>query len=631
MTAPVSVLIPVYGAEDLLRDCLESLAAFLPPLCDVHVMDDASPGGGAERVVQEFQGRIAELHYTRRPENLGFVRNCNEGMLELRASGRDVLLLNSDTRITAGAVEEMHAVLHLHEMHGAVTPRSNSATIYSIPVFEKYEPEKSYALWCNLKPHLNRYQMMPTSVGFCMLIRSAMIEHFGVFDTAYGPGYNEENDLVCRMNQHGYSAVAANWAFVYHMEGSSFGERRKQLEKRNREILNRRYPNYTRVVNNYFRHHMDPVDRFAAVWTEPRKKRILFDLYHLTAKHSGTSEFGLSLLLHLAPKLGSKYDVVLGLSEEGRNYFESELIGYPVLDEVRGRDKKFDLLFKPCQMFAWQEIYRAATLAPRICLTHQDSIAARCRYIAGPAPEILQHNLPLLADRIVTISDFSKRDFETFYGLQTAWPVIYQGVHAGSPSPTPPDGHVLVVGNHFKHKAVDQTVAELAGMEKVVVLGGGQDEKEQPGIRWRSSGNLGRAEIDSLFAGAAVVVYPSYYEGFGLPVLDSLALRRHVVVLDTPVNRELEQLAGHDEKLHIVKTHKQMRGVIEDLLEHLREHGGALTETDRKAACGIRTWDDVSREYAVILEETLERPVDVEKLRYRWNFLSAMDSYCPLQ
>ena len=82
----------------------------------------------------------------------------------------------------------------------------------------------------------------------------------------YSPGYNEENDLVCRMNRHGYSAVMANHAFIYHLEGASFGGRRKKLEQTNRAVLDARYPEYGRVVSEYLRIFMDPVDRFAALW-----------------------------------------------------------------------------------------------------------------------------------------------------------------------------------------------------------------------------------------------------------------------------------------------------------------------------------------------------------------------------
>ena len=622
---PVSVLIPAYGAEERLRSCLESIEEFLPAGCDVYVLDDASPGEGIAHIVECFAKSIPSLHYVRRATNLGFVGNCNQGMLSVRDTGRDVLLLNSDTRITAGAIEEMYAVLHLHEMHGVVTPRSNQATIYSVPVFERFESDESYSLWTTIKPFLKRCQVMPTAVGFCMLIRNSVLHHFGVFDPIYSPGYNEENDLICRMNRRGYSAVAANWAFVYHFEGATFGNQRNTLEARNRAVLDERYPEYAGAVENYLRFHMDPVDRFAAVWAS-RKKKILFDLYHLTPVHSGTSEFAISLLLHLAPKLSEKYRLVVGLADQGRNFFGGELIGYPILDEARALDMKFDLAFKPCQLFSWQELYRLTRLAARICFTHQDSIATRCRYLTWPSLEILHGNLPQLVDQIITISRFSKSDFEAFHGFQTGFQIIHHGVHSPVSSPTPAGGYVLVAGNHYEHKAVNQAVADLEGVGRIVVLGGSERDADRTSTERHVSGYMGHSDVHDIFANAAVVVYPSYYEGFGLPVLNSLALGRHVVVLDTPVNREVLELTGHSEKLHLAKTHRHMRSLVESILERLRMEGDPVGPAKH-----FRSWDDVSVDYAALLEEVVNRPVDVDRIRLRWNWLSAMDSQSPLQ
>ena len=52
-------------------------------------------------------------------------------------------------------------------------------------------------------------------------------------------------------------------------------------------------------------------------------------------------------------------------------------------------------------------------------------------------------------------------------------------------------------------------------------------------VRQLGSGKLTRQRLRDLYANARVVVYPSYYEGFGLPVIDTLALGKAVVVLDS--------------------------------------------------------------------------------------------------
>lgn len=616
---PVTVIIPAYGAAVQLRACIESLIRYLPAGVDVLIADDATPDDTVCAVAQEFADRLPALRYLRQPNNIGFVENCNCAMEPVAATGRDVLLLNSDTEVTEGFLEEMYAVLHLHEKHGVVTPRSNNATIFSVPVYERIDPHAAYDLWVNIRDILPRYQVMPTAVGFCMLIKNAVLRHFGFFDPAYSPGYNEENDFVCRMNRCGYSAVSANRAFVFHFESSSFEFRRKALEQRNRKLLDERYPEYSRKVAEYFSHGMNPVDHFSALWP-PHRKRILYDLFHLPAKHSGTSEFALNLLANLSPALENSYELLLGIRDEARKFFESELVGYRFWDEGRSPNTVFDLAFKPCQIFFWEDLYRLTRRAPRICYTHQDLIAARCDYLSGPNLRSIFRISAEIADRVFTISNFSKADFDALYGTVTPFEVIHHGTTEISPSQRPANGYVLVVGNAFHHKAVDEAIRNLAGCDGIVAIGGETRPRSLPSNgRWFPSGNLSRAQIADLYDGCSIVVYPSFYEGFGLPILDALALGRPVVALDNQVNREVRDLTANP-NLHLVPAHNQ----IGKLVAHL------LSSDNRVRGSVARTWRDAAVDYARSMTALLEQPVDLSLVRRRWELLGAMAALTPL-
>ncbi len=621
----VAVIVPVYGAVNDLRACLESLAQHLPDWCRVIVADDASPDQDIGRIVkEEFGSRIPGLVYRRNSVNCGFVENCNQAVADILGGGEDILLLNSDTVVTEGAIEEMYAVLHLHERHAVVTPRSNNATIYSVPVGWRMKPQESYELWQSIRPHLPRYAVMPTAVGYCMLVRNEIIREWGLFDPVYSPGYNEENDFVCRINRRGYSAVVAHHAFVFHMESASFGPRRRELERRNSAELRRRYPEYSRMVATWQSSYMDPVDHFAPLWAGNRNKTVLFDLFHLPAKHSGTSEFALSLLLHLEPMLSeSGIDVSVGLSTEARKFFGNELTGYRMFDpDAPGeRDAVFDLVFRPSQIFRWEELFWMIRRGARIAYSHQDCIAVRCAYLDGPNTRELFRFSAEIADRVFTISEYSRVDFNRMYDSDVHMQVIHHGSHY-RPVAAPRDGYVLLAGNSYDHKALREGVEAVAGCGlPVVVLGltSAEAGKVPLHVRFAPSGNLSRSEINDLFAGASVVVYPSVYEGFGLPIIDGLALGRPVIAMEGDMNRELLRLCG-SERLILAKAFADLAALV------TRCWRGPETASQTQ----IRSWRDAAAEYAESFRAMLDTPPDVAGIRCRWQVLRRLTATCAM-
>ncbi len=609
MHPPVLILIPAYGSAEKLRACLDSLARHLPTgACSTCVLDDATPDNSVQQACEDAKKTFSELRYVRSEVNRGFVGTCNWGRRELLLPGYDLLLLNSDTEVTEGFLEEMQAVLHLHEKHAVVTPRSNNATIFSIPWSgERLAPADSYALWQRVRGLLPRFHVMPTAVGFCMLIKAQVLTFFDLFDEVYSPGYNEENDFVCRINRYGYSALAANWAYVFHHESASFGPRRAALEASHRRILLERFPEYERTVSEYASFHVDPVDVFAHAWA-PHRPRILFDLFHLEAKFSGTSDFALNLLREVHRLLEADFDLYVGISA-ALPFFSPELRGYRIYEDGLNSRMTFDLLYKPCQVFTWIDFARMTRLSPRIAYTLQDIIGVRCQYLSGANREILFQKTADLADRVFTISNFSRDDFQAFYGSNVSMQVIYHGTNVGAaPGEFRQGDYILVMGNAFAHKGVSDALAHLHVDLPVVVLGGNSSEKRfSKNIQMLESGNRSRQQMRNLLTRARVVVYPSHYEGFGLPVVDALALGKPVIVLESAVNRELAGLLD-DPNLHPIASLHQLNEAVELAYKQ-------TAERPRKAP---RRWRAAGEEYVSAWRELLARDIDVPKLRARF-------------
>ena len=83
--------------------------------------------------------------------------------------------------------------------------------------------------------------------------------------------------------------------------------------------------------------------------------------------------------------------------------------------------------------------------------------------------------------------------------------------------------------------------ATAAGLP-LVVAGPIKDESVAAELRARGAdlrGYVAQDELVELYRGAACLVQPSRYEGFGLPVLEAMACGTPVVAVDEPALREV--------------------------------------------------------------------------------------------
>jgi glycosyltransferase involved in cell wall biosynthesis len=582
------------------------------------VLDDATPDAGIRDTCEQIASSLPRLRYVRSEISRGFVGAYNWGLEHYREPDSDVLLLNSQTEVTPGFLEELQTILYLHERHGVASPRSNNATIYSIPSAKTgFDAAGSFAVWQEIKHLLPRYQVMPVAANGCLLIKATILNRFGLFDDSYSPGHDGADEFVCRINGYGYSAVAANWAYVFHHESLPDGLPRTSLETTRNELLLERYPEYERKISDYKRYRTDPLEMFAGLY-KPHKPRILIDLFHLHAEHNGISDFGLTLLRELNRLVAHEYELYVGLSQLGR-FHAHELAGYRIYEDRPGDDAKFDLAFKPAQIGSWREFWRVNRLSPRFAYVLPDIITLRCEYLNSPLLRDLFRRTAELSDFIFTISSFSRSDFASYFNLNVPMRVIHQGTYFGAASGEFREGeYVLVMGNRYIHKAVAESVRYLDEGLPVRVVGGKKESGFGSNVKWLTSGRLTRSEIRELFIGARVLVYPSHYEGFGLPIIDALALGKPVVAIDTDVNRELAA-ATQSHNLHRIATFEELAETVRRLFEQPAQ---APEQSPRR-------WPEVAEEYASAFREILARGIDWEKVRDRWRLLRTLEAAAP--
>lgn len=307
-TAPhfvIDIVVPVYNAADDLRACAASVLAHLRPDVRLVLIDDASPDPAIAQIFAEFATLAhPQMSLLRNDTNLGFTGTANRGMLLSRA---DVILLNSDTIVTPGWLDAMMHCLATDPRIGTLTPFSNNAEILSFPRFCEDNPwpadaDPAMVARAMAAMAVPTYPDIPTGVGFCMLVRRAVLDDVGVFDMAFGRGYGEENDLCVRAARRGWRNVLADNAFVVHTGARSFTAEKEALCARNLGILLDRHPHYNDMVREFV-----AADPLRALRDAARMKLASLaspgrGVLHVTHAHGGgTDVYMRTLIAHSAP------------------------------------------------------------------------------------------------------------------------------------------------------------------------------------------------------------------------------------------------------------------------------------------------------------------------------------------
>ena len=252
----LAIVIPIYRGVEVTHACINSVLTHRNPETDQLILiNDASP----EPMMSLMLLSCTQLPNTvvlTNAENLGFVRTVNRGLGV--ASGADVLLLNSDTVVHAGAFEEFRRVAAAHPEIGTITAISNNATIFSYPNVTIRHAALDDISWPELaalalERNAGLVADVPTGHGFCMFIKGDVLHRVGYLDEAFGRGYGEENDFCARAAVLGYRNVAAGGVLVEHKESISFVGERASLLAQNMPRLNKRYPEYVPVVMQFER------------------------------------------------------------------------------------------------------------------------------------------------------------------------------------------------------------------------------------------------------------------------------------------------------------------------------------------------------------------------------------------
>lgn len=176
--------------------------------------------------------------------------------------------------------------------------------------------------------------------------------------------------------------------------------------------------------------------------------------------------------------------------------------------------------------------------------------------------------------------------------------------------------YLLFVGNPKPHKNLDNVVQayakalELHDFPHPLVCVGDRDgsrfkvmqRARQLGIesRVRLLGHVAQEALPAIYQGASVFLYPTRYEGFGLPVVEAMASGTPVITSNTSALKEIA--AGYADLVNPLDVDGMARAIVRCVTDE--DHRAALRKLGLRRAQDFR-WDRAAHQTLAIYHQVL--------------------------
>jgi hypothetical protein len=524
-----------------------------------------------ERLNLAVDGRIElRLIEVENDNPSGLVGETNKALSRASQAMLDAIIVGPEALLNRDVILELCAVGRQDPMVGFV----EAATTGEFETVPKHCVESGPSTFTAKRVfgELPRLSYVPIVEGPLVLIKSRMLQEFGLLDPTFSSLASALNDFALRANRCGYRVVRANHAraVTASLSSGEWERGERAMGESDEKLLRVRYPYLTEEIERY-RKSPDGKARQLLAGLHPGvdgRLKIVFACNYLGKTHNGTSELAKRVITEFSLNHSREYDIYLLCDREAfefHNYGALNGLTHLSKSSFEG-DQPFFASIRLIQPFDDEDIAFLANLAPVTMVLILDTIALDCMQIAPHSARV--------TDRMIRstsvlgfISDFSRTQFARRFSREgdhlaitalcsTDLKEYGADDHAGT---TRDDGYVLLAGNSLDHKFLKAS-CEIFRREspetKLVVLGLQMPDDDQ--ISSYDGGQLSDDTVADLYARASLILFPSHYEGFGLPILHGLAHRKPVVARDLPVSREIRERVREARNLHLFGTTVEM-------------------------------------------------------------------------
>ena len=222
MRPRTTIIVPVLNKLALTRECVTGLMETFGDRGDVEVVvvDDGSTEDTAG-----FVKRTEGVRLVRHEETKGFAASCNDGAAA--AAGEHLVFLNNDTVGRDGWLDALISYADAHGEVGIVGARllyANGTVQHAGIVFgSDLLPRHLYRGFPGDHAAVVKSRRLQAVTAACMLVRGAVFEEIGGFDTAFTNGFDDV-DLCLRAGERDRETHYCQESVLVHLEAATRGE-----------------------------------------------------------------------------------------------------------------------------------------------------------------------------------------------------------------------------------------------------------------------------------------------------------------------------------------------------------------------------------------------------------------------
>ncbi|MCF7800539.1 MAG: glycosyltransferase [Candidatus Marinimicrobia bacterium] len=232
----VSIIMLTWNALEYTKKCMKSIEKNTSIPFEIVFVDNASTDGTV-KYLNTLIKKNPHYKLIRNRKNMGFAEGNNQGVAI--ASGKYIILLNNDVLVPEGWLGSLVESLERDENIGAVGPITNYISGRQALTEVPYDTDEEFFQFASTLHQQNQNRLTPRRrlAGFAVLMKKSLYDEIGGFDTSFGVGNFEDDDLSLRIREKGLALMVDESVLLHHFGSQTFKANRIDYQQNLKERL----------------------------------------------------------------------------------------------------------------------------------------------------------------------------------------------------------------------------------------------------------------------------------------------------------------------------------------------------------------------------------------------------------